>query len=325
MEKVCLTTFVYGERYIAYIPFLIFSCTKAYPEYDIIIFVYGHINEKIKTQISNVSYNNNKIKIIENAYSEFKVMTPLLSKTIRWLLWDEDFQKYDYLYTVDIDMLYIKEPILLHKQHICHMNTIGLPFSNIKRKRKFNFLKLYDIGKAYKELGIFHALKCIGIIKNETKLTGLHFVKVKEYYTEKNLRIISQSKNKLIKKKYLSKIYFPNNEIYLSRLVDLFNFDLNKIPLQKNSTNMLNPNNPEREEFRPHHGIHLGCLIDNETLENSIDIFKTETYKNYIQTYKNEILTDTIFLNLIEESPPHIKSIFNRLNNYFDITHIEQK
>lgn len=324
MKKICLTTFVYGDRYIDFIPLLLYSCTKAYPEYDIKIFVYGEIKKRVKKQISNIKHQN-RIEIIENSYSEFKVMTPLLSKTLRWLLWLDDFYNYDYLYTVDIDMLYIQEPLLLHEQHILHMNAIDLPFSNIKRERKFNFLKSYDLAKAYKELGLLHSLKCIGVIKNEIKLTGLHFVKVKDYYTKDNLKIIFQAKEKLIKGKYLSKVYFPNNEIYLSKLVELLGFDLNKLSYQKNSTNMLDPNNPSRREFRPHHGIHLGCFVDNDTLKASEEIFKTETYLNYIKIYKKDIITDKVFLNILNESSPYIKQIFNKLHYYFGIDIIDKK
>lgn len=65
--KVCLTTFVYGEAYQAYIPFLMYSCYKAYPEYDMVIFVYKSLAKNIKKQIEKLNYSN--VTIIENLNS----------------------------------------------------------------------------------------------------------------------------------------------------------------------------------------------------------------------------------------------------------------
>ena len=39
--KVCVTTYIYGEKYQDYIPLLIYSIHKVYPEYYIILFLYG--------------------------------------------------------------------------------------------------------------------------------------------------------------------------------------------------------------------------------------------------------------------------------------------
>lgn len=320
MDRICLTTFVYGEKYIAYIPFLVYSCTKSYPDYDIKIFVYGEISDNIKEQLVFIESKSN-VEIIENAYSDFKSMTPLVSKTLRWLLWDDSFKSYDYLYTVDIDMLYMSEPTPLHEQHKEHMKTLDLPFSNIKREREFSFLKFYDLAKAQQELGFFHALRCFGKKIVEHKLTGLHFVKVDEYYSSKNMKIINSALKDLRKGRFIDGVYFPNNEIFLFKLVEKMGYNMHRVPLQRNSVDMLSPENPNRLEFRPHHGIHLGCLADDKTLLASESTFSSEVYHHYADTFQRTMLTDQKFIKLLNLAPDYIKNMFERLFRYYDIEH----
>lgn len=318
MDKVCLTTFVYGERYISYIPFLVYSCTKSYPDYDIKIFVYGEMSNDINEQLGFIE-NKSNVEIIENAYSDFKSMTPLISKTLRWLLWDDSFKSYDYLYTVDIDMLYMSEPIPLHEQHKEHMNTLSLPFSNIKREREFSFLKFYDLAKAYKELGISHTLRCFGKTSVEYKLTGLHFVKIDEYYSSENLKIINSALKDLKEGRFIDGVYFPNNEIFLFKLVEKMGCNMHQVPIQQNAVDMLSPENPSRLEFRPHHGIHLGCLIDEKTLVASESTFSSEVYHHYANTFQRTMLTDQTFRKLLNRAPDYIKGMFERLFRYYGI------
>lgn len=318
MDRICLTTFVYGEKYIAYIPFLVYSCIKSYPDYDIKIFVYGEISDSIKKQLVFIESKSN-IEIIENAYSDFKSMTPLVSKTLRWLLWDDSFKTYDYLYTVDIDMLYMSEPTPLHEQHKEHMKTLDLPFSNIKREREFNFLKFYDFAKAYQELGFLHALRCFGKRLVEYKLSGLHFVEIDKYYSLENLEIINSALKDLKEGRFIDGVCFPNNEIFLFKLVEKMGYNMDRVPLQRNALNMLSPENPSRLEFRPHHGIHLGCLVDDKALIASESIFSSEVYHHYADTLQQTMLKDKTFIELLNLAPDYIKEIFERLFRYYNI------
>lgn len=318
MEKTCLTTFVYGDRYIAYIPFVLYSCQLAYPEYDIKIFVYGQIDNQVRQQI-DIVINKDKSEVIENSYSDFEAMSPLISKTIRWILWDDRFRDYDYLYTIDIDMLYIAESIPLHEQHKQHMQYIGLPFSNIKRQREFNSFSFYDLGKGFKELGIKHALRCLGKKTIEYKLTGLHFVSVEQYYSLNNLEIIKQAEKQLKNGKYLRDVFFPNNEIFLYKLVEKMGFDMRKIALQKNPITMLCPDNPLRQEFRPHHGVHLGCFVNSETMEGSKEILQSATYQRYVSKVQETFIQDPIFIRLLSSSSKSTREIFSRVFSYYGI------
>lgn len=319
-EKVCLTTFVYGDLYQGYIPFLAYSFNKAYPEYDMQIFIYGKLNEGVKKQLKELNLNMNLI-FHENSFNDFTKMNPLISKTLRWLLWDDSFLSYDYLYTVDIDILYIKEPIPLHKQHIRHMEMLGLPFSNIRRQLKY---------KSYKNpLMILQTIKHLGVLKAfnmaltseriEYKMSGLHFVKVSDYYEKLSLLLIETELKQLQKGKIPILKYYPNNEIYLYELLEKAGFDLSNVATQSDGgIKMLDPT-PNRLEFRPQHGIHLGMFHSEEIQKYNLDILNSSVYEFYIQEYKKEIITDDVFNQILEMAAQPIKEYFERLNNFYGI------
>lgn len=314
MDKVCLTTFVYGETYQAYIPFLIYSCNKAYPDYDLHIFVYGKLGETVKDQVNIIDLKC-KLSIYEDSFSDFKKMTPLISKTLRWLLWDDGFLNYNYLYTVDIDMLYIREPMPLHQQHKKHMELIGLPFSNLIRIKAYSPLKPYNLLKSIKELGFFYTFKNLTFKRIEKKLSGLHFIKVNEYYKFLTDRIRQEAIINLKTGKYLKEVFFPNNEIYLYKLIESTGIDLTNLGVQKNSTNMLDPT-PNRLEFRPHHGIHIGAFYSDSTVKATAEQYEIPIYKYYFKVYNDEILNDPIFIQLLQHAPPFVKESFRRLNTF---------
>lgn len=318
MNRICLTTFVFGKKYQAYIPFLLYSCHKAYPDYDFIIFVYGDLDENISKQINYLQISS-KLIIKENAFADFQNMDPLISKTLRWLLWDDSFNDYDYLYTVDIDMLYIREPIPLLEQHKQHAEFLDLPLSNMKRTFEYSCLKPSIFGSMINRLGIKHALLNFSIKRREERLTGLHFVKIKEYYTlltaDKRQKLIADLK----RGKYLKGVGFPNNEIYLYKLVESIGFDLTGLGSQSDSVTSLDPNNPNRKEFRPHHGIHLGIFRSADLISDSAPILNSAIYNYYIDLYESEILSDPVFNELLELSPNFIRSRFDLMHSYYKI------
>ena len=86
--KICLTTFVQGHLYQEYLPMLIYSIGKAYPEYDVKIFLHDTLRDDLRPALDK--------------------MNSLVARSLRWVLWDESFRDYDYLYTIDIDMFYIR-------------------------------------------------------------------------------------------------------------------------------------------------------------------------------------------------------------------------
>ena len=316
--KVCLTTYIYGVKYQNYIPFLLYSCYKAYPEYDVVLFLYDKLDEKIKVQIDSLELKN-KVVIHENHFNDCPKITPLKSKGLRWILWDDIFNEYDYLYTVDIDMLYIKEPIPLHIQHIRHMNYSNLPISNMRRILKYNPYNIRTLTLRLKNVGFKSIFDFFKDDKIQTRLTGLHFVDRKIYYSLLTNEKREKFKNDIYTNKYLSYVMYPNNEVLLAEIVKSINIELSRVGLQNNSTEMLDFNNPERMAFRPHHGIHMGIFRSSEYPDSTIDILETPTYKFYLQKYISEIVVDPVFIDLLKNSPDNIKESFKNLHEYYKI------
>src|SRR5690606_35920123 len=133
----------------------------------------------------------------------------------------------------------------------------------------------------------------------EYKLSGLHFVKVDEYYERLNSDVREKEIKILKRGKISNLIFYPNNEIYLYKLLDYVGFDLNRLATQSDGgIKMLEPT-PNRLEFRPEHGIHLGMFRSKDIASFNLDILNSEAYQYYIQKYKEDIITDEVFINLL--------------------------
>lgn len=319
-SRICLTTFIYGLKYQSYIPFLLYSCHKAYPQYDVVLFIHGKLDESIKILMQKLELTNN-VRIREDYFNNCEKMTPTKSQALRWVLWDDCFNEYDYLYTVDIDMFYIREPIELHAQHIMHMNLIGLPISNLRRKASHIPTNISFVRNRLKNAGFKSFIKFFTSNKEQFRLSGLHFVNVKDYYS-----LLTEE----IRSKYREEIYNNNiykyvmgvgsDEILLYEIVKGIGIDVSKISLQTNSTDMLDFSNPNRHEFRPHHGIHMGIFRNENAIKESRKILESEPYQFYLQYFKDEIIRDKIFLKILEEAPENIKYTFKLFFKYCKIS-----
>jgi hypothetical protein len=326
MNKVCVTTYVYGEKYQDYIPLLIYSIHKAYPDYYIVLFLHGKLRKEIDTQLRTCDlYDNLEIK--ENVFADCPKMSPLKAASFRWVLWDDVFLNFDFLYIVDIDMFYIREPQELHIQHISHMKTTGLPFDNMRRK-KINpqKLKLFIISFMIR---IRHAgmKKIMDYILSYNKieycLSGLHFVDIKQYYSFFTAEKRNFYKELIYSGNYLEYIMNPNDELLLYRINSDLGFDLDKISVQTDETASLDFNNPERMEFRPHHGIHLGLFrrADNNFLRGyEKNILNSSTYKYYVNIFINEIKDDPKFIILYQTFNKKLRIYFERFYHYYSIS-----
>lgn len=152
--------------------------------------------------------------IIENSFSDCPQMTPRISQCLRWVLWDLSFLQYDYLYIVDIDMLYVREPKPLHEQHIEHMRITGLCFDNMRRIHKRNPFKLSSIGQRIKYAGTKAILKYLFGSRIEYRATGLHFIKVSEYYSAIPQDHLSSIRKQIYSGDWLNRVMYPNDEVF---------------------------------------------------------------------------------------------------------------
>lgn len=318
--KVCFTTYIYGKKYQDYIPLLVYSCSKSYPEYDIILFLYEKLDSNIKKQLDLLNLNN--IVIIENKFYDCPKMNPLKARSLRWVLWDDLFLNYDYLYIVDIDMLYIREPKPLHIQHIEHKQILNFPYDNIKRNHVYK-IDLKDIFRRIKYAGFMSFARFLFGSKIEYLATGLHFVEIKPYYN-----LLDYSKREYYKLmiyngswlKYT--MFVPScDEIFLYYILTEIGLHPEKLAQQTDSVEMLDSSDTTRMEFRPHHGLHLGIFRDKYediiTTSWKRDILESEIYLYYWEQYKQCYKTDPVFLKLISLSSNSVKDYIFKLEKFY--------
>lgn len=316
-DKVCLTTFISGERYQEYIPFLVYSCNKAYPEYDILLFLHEKLSPDIRKQLELLNVKN--VSFVEEAFGDLRKPTPIQSMCLRWVLWDDRFLQYDYLYIVDIDMLYFKEPIPLHLQHIEHMKTTGVPFFDnmIRRfvRKPFNFKKL---GQRLKNAGLTSIFTYLFGNKEESLLSGLHFINVEKYYAKFTAQYREKYRSDIYNSRFFNYCMRPDNEVLLYHMMaDVFG-DISVLGVQDEAFEHMDFSKPSNKVFRPHHGIHLGNFrIKYEP--GTYPLLNTKAYAFYVNAFKNEMLCDPVFIQLLCAAPLRIKQSFKRIGFYYNI------
>lgn len=325
-DKVCLTSFIYGEKYQYYIPLLLYSCHKAYPEYDIVLFVYGKLIKPVSKIVDSLDINN--VRIVENSFEECKEMTPLRAQTLRWVLWDNCFLNYDYIYIVDIDMLYMREPEPLHKQHVKHMSITGLPYDNIRRPYKRNVFDFRETYHRIEKAGAKSIFRYFFGEKCEYRATGLHFIAVEQYYRFLTPEKLSNYRKRIVSGAFLSEVMYPNDEAYLYKILQNEGLTPEKMSLQTNPINMLDFNHPEHREFRPHHGIHMSLFkkdVDDRVAPFVKLTLECSPYQYYFNEYQNIVMNDEIFGAMLKLLPHWLQEYFVRLNNYIIISTNRQR
>ncbi len=216
MSKTLFISHIFGgEKYYEYVPYFIYGVEKTQPDGFVKIICESSVPDKIKLALK---YCNN-FEIVEgfkfHLYSK-KITQGQLLKSYRWLWNSEYFTSYDYAYIGDIDFIYYD---YITESHEKNATKLGLPFSNGIR----------PWGKA---------------------LTGLHFIKVKEYFEKMDFVIDDALKNP---DKYISRIKdnHPRNEHFLYEIVK------EGIGFNGHEVDMTDGN---AMYYRPHPGLHLGML-----------------------------------------------------------------
>jgi hypothetical protein len=285
LKKICISSFVYGD-YADYIPVYIFSILKAYPEYEVKIFLHDELTTNVGSALDFIKDNlSNRFIIVENYY---KSRVP--HKYLRWVIPHRDFKEYDYVFINDVDFIILREKPSLLEFYQSHLNKFSLPFGNFIRKN---------------------------IQDQPKRLSGSHFIKVNDYY-KKTESIIKEvlcdpffdiTKSNI---RYHSRgeiVYSDENLLY-EIVRKSFNFNEANYTESKNS-------------FAHHHGIHLGLMnrknLDIDNLGNNSKYFENKMLiRNYLQ--------DEIFIQLLGfVKSEKIKSEINMLYQIFGIKKIFTK
>lgn len=317
-DKVCLTTYVYGDKYQDYIPLLLYSIGRAYPDYQTRLYLHGKLRDDLKPSVNLVKKIYTNFEIIENKYGDAVIKNSRSAAAMRWVLWDDKFLEYDYLYIVDIDMFYLQEPKSLLEQHVRHMNFIGSNcISNITRKKLLKNTP-FEIARMLRHFGIGGVYNYI--IHNSTmRLSGLHFIKTIPYFNYVTPDIMEKYRAIIYNNKLQDITYCMSDEPFLYQLVQQSGIDMSVFALQTSDKVMIDFNNPERKEFCPHHGIHLGLFRGrNEDLPQfAREILDSPTYKYYYEQFNKKIKDDILFKEIYKCLPQNIKDHFDRMNLYY--------
>lgn len=226
LKPLCFSSFVFGS-YQKYIPYYVHSINKAYPKVDIIIFYLEELSLDIKSFLKDFK----NVIVYENFYTEkvdiikdFNIKGGGNKTLLRFLIPGHFFKDYTSVYFGDVDILILKEKISIYDFHKNQAVVSNLPFSN--------------------------RVRTLPNSKNISKrLTGLHFVLVKEYF-EKIDPIIERFFNVESYRENIMKEITRDEELLYKLNQEAFDFDGKK--LTKNE--------------RPWHGFHLGLVRGNSYL-----------------------------------------------------------
>lgn len=255
LNKMCVSV-VSDKKYEKYIPYFIYFINKSYPTYHIKILFLGVLSNKIK---SLIQYMDNPLVTIEENFFKNAPTSNQELKSIRWLIPKEIFKDFEYVYIGDVDMLICKEIPTLLEQHTTHIEKNNIPYSNCIRPKT-------------------------------TRLTGLHFFKVKEYYQQMG-DIIKQQTKKINNKNFKFKSGYRNEHF----LYDIIKKGIGKLPKDENRIDVGGSG--------PHHGLHLGIWRTTHKVKKAQkDRILQDSYKNHFEFYKS-IKEEKTFLYLKEKLP----------------------
>ncbi len=313
--KVCLTTVVTGAFYQEFIPFLLYSCNFSYPQYDMVIFVYGKLCDRVRNMVEMLNLKN--VSIIEYSNQNIKRRNRFVHKCLRWVLWTDKFNEYDYLYVVDVDILYVKEPLPIHVQHLRHMQNTDLSYDNLRRITTVNPSSIVQVVSRIRRAG-FRSLKYfLRERKVENRVSGLHFVDVKKYYSILSPDALKKYERMLETGEVFDHVMSSSDEAFLYHILKEEGLSPDSLSCQTDSVSMLDFTHCDRMEFRPHHGIHLGMFRGNYS--PFLPILQSSTYSYYVKSYKEFYKNDPVYNMIVENADKRIRKMIQVMEDYYHI------
>ncbi|MCR2823820.1 hypothetical protein [Lederbergia panacisoli] len=323
MKKICIATYVYGEKYQSFIPIYIYSILKSYPDYYIRIYVDNKLLSNVKEQLALLNKLGD-FEVVENFHTKLKISPELksieqVSRCFRWLMHDEIFLEFDSIYIGDIDIFICRENPGLYEQHIKHCEFLNLPYSNCVRTRKLNKSQnIKFIARALVKFGIKETLKYYRDSRSEIKrLTGLHFIKTTEYYAKIAPVIpkLQTSLGDLANKNSTewNQVMF-NNEFFLYELIVKSGIG---VPKELLNGAINDSSDYYSYSFRPHHGLHLGIFRDILGARKEHDLITGQIYINYYKQFCELRNNDDLFKEIQVHFSPYLNQIINNMDEYY--------
>jgi hypothetical protein len=268
--------YVSSERYMHYIPFWIYTLTESYPESLALVSYRDILSDKVKSDISLLGTRNFIIKEeLFKDYPEFYQGYPT-SKLLRWVMYHEEYEQYDYIYTGDIDILIVKQTPPFIDRQLAACEKYRVPYGNT-----------IWLDVPHEKVG--------------WKMTGEHGYKRKEYL-EKMLPIMDKYKILLKNGSLIPTAY---NEVTKKIDNQHFLYEL------MSEAGLLMPKGPDY--FYEYHGVHVAHsrvpgrwdrIWDSEPLHRQYfkEFYKLTQNPIYEEMYRNTIPEIRQEIDLMMES-----------------------
>ncbi|MBD5467231.1 MAG: hypothetical protein HDR21_03645 [Lachnospiraceae bacterium] len=328
-KTLLIATFVFGYDYQGYIPFQFYSLYKHYPDYDAIVYVDRKLRKETLKLLKLIPGYGEKYRVCLVDKIAQTLPRPVM-KAYRWLMYDDVFENYQYVYIGDIDIYICKEDVPLHEQHILHMTAQKSVFSNIVRAYSEPPLPKWICKhqKVLKQLGLFIPITKLHKLYNKffyhKRITGLHFVNTRDYYPAIKKQA-DKFFNVYYKNHIINKIYKLIMKYYASYSDETFLYHLIKksrlrLPKQADDkTEILFCSDMRSHNFRPHHGLHFGMWRDKTKADASYHKYMhTPLCRNYYSQFKNELEQDPILKEIMQNSPKKIQTIIYTMLDDFE-------
>jgi len=136
MPSVCVTTSV-SANYQHYIPLWAYCIGRAYPEYRTKVFLTDTGTNWLKESATWLP----NLELVEGEFGKgYAHHPPRWAAWTRYLLFTHKryrhWKDFDWIYITDADLMIVRQEPPLHEQHIQHMKTLGLCYSNMLRDPK---------------------------------------------------------------------------------------------------------------------------------------------------------------------------------------------
>jgi len=246
VSKLCVTTVCSDDSMSYFIPLFIYTWTRAYPEYDVKVYVRGKLRDNVRGILDGMrerKLGGDSWEVVEDVFTGYPNEVSVCN-SCRHLLSAARFKKYKYVYVTDIDFLAFRH----HPSHMAYyarvMRRSGVPYAGFRGpyrkphrpsisangwkgwytrvaggtfmlKSPEWFQKTMNMRKHYKRLGKRH--------KKDGK-DRHYFASYREYDEVMLYRIIRGSGMKTPKKKNC----FPSGQVYNRNYRDIHLGDFTK-------------------------------------------------------------------------------------------------
>lgn len=124
MKTACITTVCTDDRFQYYIPIFLYSAKRAYPNYPVLIYLRGRLDDCVRDAVRAIPYKG--YRILENQFLDYPHRLSMCN-ALRFVLGEKDFPSCDVVYFTDIDFIITPHKPALADFYYDKMKEIGQP------------------------------------------------------------------------------------------------------------------------------------------------------------------------------------------------------